>query len=135
MSSISAYRIAGRFDLGGVLMISARINGQKTELMLDSGAAMTGINQKFAEYFGIRIDPVHKVRVIAAHDNPLELSTGLAKEFRVGGVIRQNLPVLIIPFPSTSDLHGIIGMNFLQGLRFTVEMDTGTLILREMKKS
>jgi hypothetical protein len=28
----------------------------------------------------------------------------------------------------------LIGMNFLKGLRFTVEMDTGKLILREVKK-
>ena len=49
-------------------------------------------------------------------------------------VIRKNLPVSIIKFPPDFDLHGLIGMNFLKGLRFTVEMDTGTLILREVKK-
>jgi hypothetical protein len=32
-------------------------------------------------------------------------------------------------------LRGVVGMNFLKGLRFIVEMDTGTLILREARKS
>jgi predicted aspartyl protease len=49
--------------------------------------------------------------------------------------IRKNLSMLIISFPPESQLRGLLGMNFLKGLRFTVEMDTGTLILRELKKS
>jgi len=53
----------------------------------------------------------------------------------VGSIVRKNLPVNIIDFPPESTLRGLIGMNFLKGLRFTVEMDTGTLILREPKKS
>jgi predicted aspartyl protease len=57
------------------------------------------------------------------------------QEIRIGGVIRKNLPALAITFPPNFEVHGLIGMNFLKGLRFTVEMDTGTLILREARKS
>ena len=60
---------------------------------------------------------------------------GIIGEIRVGSIVRKNLPVNIIDFPPESTLRGLIGMNFLKGLRFTVEMDTGTLILREPKKS
>jgi predicted aspartyl protease len=116
-------------------MVPAKVNVRRTELLFDSGAAFTGINRRFAEYFGIKIDPIHKMRIIAAYDEPVDAPISVAEEICVGGVMRKNLPVLIIAFPPESELHGLIGMNFLQGLRFTVETDSGVLILRELKRS
>lgn len=121
--------------MGGVLLIPVTINGQRTEFLFDSGAAITGINQKYVDYFGIESDPIRKVRIMAAHYEPIYSPMGRAKEIRVGGITRKNLSVLIISFPPGAELHGLIGMNFLKGLRFTVEMDTGNLILRELKKT
>jgi len=116
-------------------MISARINGQKTELLFDPGAALTVINQKFADYFGIQIDPTRQMRITAASAEEVNTFLSTAQEIRVGSVIRKNLPVSVIVFPPRFEVHGLIGMNFLKGLRFTVEMDTGTLILREPPKA
>jgi clan AA aspartic protease (TIGR02281 family) len=120
--------------LGGVLLISARISGQKTELLFDSGAALTVINHKFAEYFGIQIDPTRQIRITAASEKEVDTFLSIAQEIRVGSVIRKDLPVSVIKFSPNFEVHGLIGMNFLKGLRFTVEMDTGTLILRQPKK-
>lgn len=115
-------------------MISARINGQKTELLLDSGAAVTAINYKFADYFGVQIDPARQMRITAASVKEIDTFLATVQELRVGSVIRKNLPVAVIVFPPRFEVHGLSGMNFLKGLRFTVEMDTGALILREAKK-
>jgi clan AA aspartic protease (TIGR02281 family) len=116
-------------------MIPAEINGLPTDFLFDPGAALTGINRKFADYFGISIDPTRTMRITTAHDREVDMPIITLKEIRVGGVIRKNLPALVITFPPNFEVHGLIGMNFLKGLRFTVEMDTGTLILREARKS
>ncbi len=116
-------------------MIPIEINGRSSEFLFDPGAASMGINQRYAEYFKIIVDPVRRQKIFPAHYEPVYTPIGRAEEIRVGGVIRKKLEVLIIPFPSESTIRGVIGMNFLKGLRFTVEMDTGTLILREARKS
>jgi len=134
LSSRSISRITGRFDLGGVLVVPVKINGHPTELLFDSGAAMTAISHKFAEHYRIKIDPTHRVWITGAHNEEIPTPLSTADEICVGGVIRKNLPVVVITFPPRFKLHGLIGMNFLKGLRFTVEMDTGVLILREPKK-
>jgi len=135
LSSISASRVAGRFDFGGVLIVPIEMNGIPTDFLFDPGAAVTAINQKFAEYFGVRIDPARQMKITAASEERVDTFLSTAEEIRVGSVTRKNLPLSIIKFPPDFDLHGLIGMNFLKGLRFTVEMDTGTLILREPPKS
>jgi predicted aspartyl protease len=116
-------------------MIPIEINGRPIDFLLDSGAASTGINQRYVEFFKIEADPVRRQRIFPAHHEPVDVPIGRAEKIRVGGIIRKKLPVLIIPFPPQSSIPGVIGMNFLKGLRFTVEMDTGTLILRETRKS
>jgi len=116
-------------------VVPVKINGHPTELLFDPGAAITGISHKFAEHYGIKIDPTRRVWIAGAHHEEIPTPLGTADEIRVGGVIRKNLSVLVIAFPPRFKLHGLIGMNFLKGLRFTVEMDTGTLILRELKNS
>lgn len=134
MSSLSSSRIAGRFDIGGVLVIPVKINGYPTELLFDPGAAFTGISHKFAEHYGIKIEPTRRIWIAGVHNEEIPTPLGTANEIRVGGVIRKDIRVIAITFPSRFKLHGLIGMNFLKGLRFTVETDTGTLILREIKK-
>jgi predicted aspartyl protease len=116
-------------------MIPVEINRRPIEFLFDPGAAFTGINQRYVEYFRIAVDPVRRMRIFPAHHEPVDAPMGILEEMRVGGIIRKSLPVLIIPFPPQATIPGLIGMNFLKGLRFTVEMDTGTLILREARKS
>lgn len=134
MSSISSSRIGGRFDLGGVLLIPVELNGKSTEFLFDPGAAITIISQKYVDYFNIPVDTTRRTELFIAHDEPVYAPRGIIEKIRVGGIVRKNLPVNIITFPPEATLRGLIGMNFLKGLRFTVETDTGTLILREIKK-
>jgi clan AA aspartic protease (TIGR02281 family) len=115
-------------------MVPVEMNGVPTDFLFDSGAALTVINHKFAEYFGIQIDPARQMRITAASEKEVDTFLSAAQEIRVGSLIRKDLPVSVIKFPPNFEVHGLIGMNFLKGLRFTVEMDTGTLILREIKK-
>jgi predicted aspartyl protease len=116
-------------------MVPVEINGKSTEFVFDSGAAITVISQKYADYFRITADFTRSAKLFVAHDKPVYAPLGAIGEIRVGGMVRKNLRVHIITFPPESTIRGLIGMNFLKGLRFTVEMDTGVLILREPKKN
>lgn len=115
-------------------MIPVEINGKSTEFVFDSGASLTVINQKYIEYLKIAVDFTHRTKLFVANDKPVDAPRGIIEKIRVGSIVRNNLPIHVINFPPESTLRGLIGMNFLQGLRFTVEMDTGVLILREPKK-
>jgi len=48
--------------------------------------------------------------------------------------MQKNILVSIVDFPDRFHLDGLLGMNFLGKYRITIETDTATLILREIKK-
>lgn len=121
--------------MGGVLLIPVELNGKSTEFLFDPGAAITIISQKYVDYFDVPVDTTRRTELFVAHDEPVYAPRSIIEKIRVGGIVRKNLPINIIHFPSKSTLRGLIGMNFLKGLRFTVETDTGTLILREIQKT
>lgn len=49
-------------------------------------------------------------------------------------MIQKKVLVSVVDFPEGFRLDGLLGMNFLGKYRITIETDTATLILREIKK-
>jgi hypothetical protein len=64
---------------------SMKPKAHPTDFMLDSSAALTGINQKFADYFGIKIDPARTMRITTAYDQEVDAPIGIVEEIRKGG--------------------------------------------------
>ena len=51
---------------------------------------------------------------------------------RIGGWQVRGVDVLVLTFPPTLRLEGLIGMNVLRHFRMTLESDTATLVLRPL---
>jgi len=52
------------------------------------------------------------------------------QSLQVEGIIVQTLEVLVITFSPQLRIDGVVGVNFLERFRSTVDFDTATLILR-----
>ncbi len=126
-------RISGRFVFGGVLIVPVRLNDDRLFFMVDSGAAYCAINRKLLDR--INAEPADVTLSIASiGKQPISASTLRIENFAVGGMIQKKVLVSVVDFPEGFRLDGLLGMNFLGKYRITIETDTATLILREIKK-
>ena len=126
-------RIPGWFDYGGLLIVPVKLNGTRLYFMVDSGATYCSINQKLLDK--IIAEPTDiKLSIAPIGKERLSVATLRIDTFAVGGTIQKNMLVSIVDFPEGFQLDGILGMNFMGKYRITIETDTATLILREIKK-
>ncbi len=49
---------------------------------------------------------------------------------QVGGQSARNIDALVMPLPAVLRIDGLLGVNFLEMFRVTLEFDNATLILR-----
>ena len=128
-----ANRIPGWFDYGGVLLVPVKLNGTRLNFMVDTGAANTAVKRQALGK--ITAEPTDVKRSIGpVGEKTITVSTLRVDDFVVGGVAQKNLLVSIVDFPPGFQFHGILGMDIMGKYRITIETDTATLILREIKK-
>lgn len=127
-------RVKGSRQYGGVLIITAQINGWDFQLLADTGAALTVITKDVAELSGIDLQrPERSQRVFVAHRQTFEAPVVSLNRVAVGSYEALDLEALVLEFPSELRIDGLLGVNFLEKLRPTFEFDTATLVLRERR--
>jgi clan AA aspartic protease (TIGR02281 family) len=130
-----ADRVRGVRQYGGVLIVTARINGWDFQLMADTGAAWTAITRDVAELLGIDLRrPLRRQRIWIAHRQAVRVPVVRLDEIRVGGHRVRGLEALILQFPEELRIDGLLGVNFLERFRPTFEFDTATLVLRPPRR-
>ena len=109
-------------DSRGHFLVDARMNGYKTEVLVDTGATYVAINESTARKLGIRLkesDFKHKVRTA----NGITMAaSGIIEEIEIGRVRVQNVQASI----SRDEALGVVllGMAFLKKLkRFEISGD------------
>jgi predicted aspartyl protease len=56
-------------------------------------------------------------------------------ELSIGGFRVTNTEAVVLELPHQLRLDGLLGMNVLKQFRMTIEIDTGTLVLRPTRRS
>jgi aspartyl protease family protein len=95
----------------GHFWVSARLNGQETRFMVDSGATVTSINANSARRAGIESSGL--LAAVETANGRIVVQRGRADTIELGSIKRQNMAVHI------SDGFGetnVLGMNFLSSL-------------------
>ena len=114
-------------------MVPVRVNGQDFEFLVDTGSAYTGLAAPTAGYLGVVPQPTPGMRIARAHGPSIRVPTGRLEALSVGGHEVRNIDVLILELPSELRIDGLLGMDFLDRFRTTVEPDTATVILRAVR--
>jgi predicted aspartyl protease len=74
--------------------------------------------------------PTARRSIFGAQGVVAEVPSFRLASLRVDGIVVEGLEVLVVTFSPRVKIHGVIGVNFLERFRPTLEFDTATLVLR-----
>lgn len=126
----SASRIRGRLAHGGVLLVPVRVQGQDFEFLVDTGSAYTALSKDLVALLGIAINPHRTVAIAPAQGTIIRVPLITMAELSIGGFRMADIDAIVLEFPHELKLDGVLGINVLKQFRMTIEVDTGTLVLR-----
>jgi predicted aspartyl protease len=126
------HRIPGYRAYGGVLIVSTLLNQERRAyMMVDSGAAYCCITPEVARLLRYDLQgPMARRSIASAQGLEAEVPSFRLQSLQVEGIIVQMLEVLVVHFPPRLRIDGVLGVNFLERFRSTLDFDTATLILR-----
>jgi len=115
-------------DSRGHFLTEARINGQRVNFMVDTGASVVAVNESSASRFGVypsRGD--FTANVTTANGTIKGARTRLAM-VDVGGLVVRDVDALVLPDEALSE--NLLGLSFLSRLR-RFEYSNGQMVLQQ----
>ena len=118
---------------GGVWVLNVELNNlHEVNLVLDTGAAITGISEDVAFELGLSPDPyLPKIPLSTANGNT-EGWVAKIQSIRIGDTERSNVMTVVSDFSNFTehDVHGLLGLNFLDGFTWRLDHQNGYLLLK-----
>lgn len=116
-----------RIPLGpdGHYWITAKLNGTRMRLMVDTGATVTALSGDVAEAAGIERDALRPDAMVETANGTVEASPARIDELRFGSVVARDLDAIVMPGAGGPN---VLGMNFLTRLKGW-RVEEGVLIL------
>lgn len=103
----------------GHYVFAGYLNGKKVEFLVDTGATLVAVPQKYQDHFGLVGGDTFQTRT--ANGNALVYQTTI-DSIRVGEITLHNIRGVLSPGMSARD-DVLLGMSFLQQLRMIQEED------------
>lgn len=125
---ISAHSLNLAPDSRGHFLTEARINGQRVNFMIDTGASVVAVNESSAAHFGLypsRGD--FTANVTTANGTIKGARTRLAM-IDVGGLVLRDVDALVLPDEALSE--NLLGLSFLSRLK-RFEFSNGQMVLQQ----
>ncbi len=120
---------------GAALVVSTHINGEGPyDLILDTGATLTCVSESLAQQLdlpqrrlgvgvGIGIGGAGQVRMVQIDS------------LRVGGAAVESMPACVLELAAlraiTSNVEGLLGLNFLRNYHVTIDFERNVLVLAD----
>jgi aspartyl protease family protein len=115
-------------DARGHFQTDGRIDGQRIDFMVDTGASMIALNEKSAARFGLRPIPAdYKLTVSTANGTIKAARTRLAM-VEIGGLIVRDVDAMVLPDEALSE--NLLGLSFLSKLK-RFEYANGKMVLEQ----
>lgn len=119
-----------RIKLGprGQFIANARLNGYRTEVLVDTGASAVAINESTAHKMGIYLKQSDFKHTVQTANGPTKAALTTIKEIEIGKVVVRDVRALVSRDKSLNVI--LLGMTFLNQLK-KYEVNQGTLILTQ----
>lgn len=98
----------------GHFWITARINGQDTELMIDTGATYTSLSHGAAKAAGLVPDNTKPPALLNTANGVIEARFSRIEELRFGTITARQLEAIVLP--AASGDTNVVGMNLMNQL-------------------
>jgi aspartyl protease family protein len=98
--------------IDGHFWVEGQVNGVRLKFLVDSGATMTTIDRETAIRAGVSVAR-HPDQFVRTGNGIIRVSSGRAREVRIGGINRRNVGLQV----ADNDNLNVLGMNFLSSLQ------------------
>lgn len=109
----------------GHYWITAKLNGTRMRLMVDTGATVTALSADVAEAAGVEADPLRPDATVETANGTVDAAPARIDELRFGSVVARDLDAIVMPGRGGPN---VLGMNFLTRLKGW-RVEEGVLIL------
>jgi aspartyl protease family protein len=115
-------------DARGHFQTDGRIDGQRIDFMVDTGASVIALNERSAARFGLRPTPAdYKATVSTANGTIKAARTRLAM-VEIGGITVRDVDAMVLPDEALSE--NLLGLSFLSKLK-RFEYANGQMVLEQ----
>ncbi|TKW79881.1 MAG: TIGR02281 family clan AA aspartic protease [Bradyrhizobium icense] len=115
-------------DGRGHFQTDARIDGQRINFMVDTGASVVALNERSAARFGLRPSRNDYNATVATANGSLKAARARIPMMDVGGLIVRDVEAMVLPDEALSE--NLLGLSFLSKLR-RFEYANGRLVLEQ----
>lgn len=119
------------FDPQGPIRCRGLLNGKVwVNFIVDTGASYTSIPAAAAESLGIRVDRMRKTRITTANGEKA-VPYFILGSLDVSGLVLKDSFALVNDLPPPDESYGLLGLNFLDKYHYTVDHQSGRMVLRK----
>jgi aspartyl protease family protein len=115
-------------DARGHFQTDARIDGQRIDFMVDTGASVVALNEKSAARFGLRPSRSDYNATVTTANGTLKAARARIAMMDVGGLIVRDVDAMVLPDEALSE--NLLGLSFLSKLK-RFEYANGRLVLEQ----
>ena len=115
-------------DARGHFRTDGRIDGQRLDFMVDTGASVVALNEKSAAQFGLRPLPSQYNATVSTANGTLKAARTRIAMIELGGLIVRDVDAMVLPDEALSE--NLLGMSFLSKLK-RYEYANGKLVLEQ----
>ncbi|MDB5579956.1 MAG: peptidase [Bradyrhizobium sp.] len=130
---VSAQQTGGRNliiprDARGHFQTEGRIDGQRLDFMVDTGASVVALNEKSAARFGFRPTRNDYNAAVSTANGTIKAARTRLAMVEVGGIVVRDVDAMVLPDEALSE--NLLGLSFLSKLK-RFEYAKGQLILEQ----
>jgi len=115
-------------DSRGHFLTEARINGQRVNFMVDTGASVVAINESSAAHFGLYPSPGEFTANVTTANGTIKGARAHLAMVDVGGLVVRDVDALVLPDAALSE--NLLGLSFLSRLK-RFEYSNGQMVLQQ----
>lgn len=115
-------------DARGHFQTDARIDGQRIDFMVDTGASVVALNERSAARFGLRPSRGDYNATVTTANGTLKAARARIAMMDVGGLVVRDVEAMVLPDEALSE--NLLGLSFLSRLK-RFEYANGRLVLEQ----
>lgn len=115
-------------DARGHFQADGRIDGQRINFMVDTGASVVALNEKSAARFGLRPSRSDYNATVSTANGTIKAARTRLAVIELGGLVVRDVDALVLPDAALSE--NLLGMSFLSKLK-RFEVANGKMVLEQ----
>jgi aspartyl protease family protein len=115
-------------DARGHFQIDGRIEGQRVNFMIDTGASLVALNEKTAARFGLRPSRSDYNATVTTANGTIKAARTRLAMIELGGLVVRDVEALVLPDEALSE--NLLGLSFLSKLK-RFEYANGKMVLEQ----